>query len=1100
MSTPSSSLAKYAFNIYGNIHPHDPSPPSARPRNPGLHFHCEREVTSLSQISRAGDIGDAVVVAGKNYLKLLVVGDDQSKITREIDVLESSASFSRVPQPPKLNNISTVKASGDLIACGNSNGALSVYRVGPSGRARLVHKVVDHKRTINSLDIVGDEPHHVISGSQDGAVKLWDLRTPSARPVLSIMPSSHSDPVRSCQHSPHMAVRNKLVILSAHDSGSLCKFDVRAVGASIGGSSIGPERRWNVHAGPALSLHVHPRLEYVVTGGRDQKMCISNYSEAASASAGRSLQSEHVISTYGPVMKVRWSHYGDDDGSLASHDVACSYLNDDPTISVFSLSRKFIPREVVTMRSHKPVQNFIWPANFNHRRRIWSLTKANEFISCDLDTASAEVARPLASLTSVAVDFSPGGDIGFVNQEKYASEADDSESDYSEADASDRSPDGSSPFLNHPMPMKAAPHPLFGSPVTPSPDKQRGPSPRRVSGERPKFVTHGSSSTTESVASVKERRFLDVAYNNPYVVPLALPLPLNDTTVFAHLAAHTLLAPPDGFNLIDVCEINAGIAAAVHRYRDCQMWRVLAGALAREDSVDMVAGGGGVYGQMYHSEDAMEVFSESEAPFGSYNSNSTANTNYGGSALATDHITSSESLVPKHHRSSFASSSPVKWTRRFDEDDGSPRPGSPGKLAAGLAMTRATGSSPTLGSANLGFRNESPGKEGVTSPVATPQLPHPGGHASSSLSSSQMHHPTHPLATSPLTVVNHTASHPPGNRDGHPIGVRQGTVSSTDLALPPVDEDAPVVDPRAPRRSFTHQRRPLLRTYTTMEDLDNENLNLATSVPSSLPRISPRQWQPPSPQHRHSVTSRESWASRRNSSMVPGIHRSNSGHQSLEFGLSKPHLNDVAEEYASVTSMGVASELTRGLGLASETPPWTAPRLLRQSLDYAQLQGDLVVAASLVLLFYPVFPAAIRRDEALNILALYVEQLRRHTLFVEASYVVKLAPPELAESLAKVMPHDTSLRFFCEHCGKVLINERSKARVNEGAPVDFGFWYCDACSRRQSNCIYCCEPCKGMAVVVSLKCGHRGHPRCMKEWFVTGGNVDCPGGCDFAVA
>ena len=99
--------------------------------------------------------------------------------------------------------------------------------------------------------------------------------------------------------------------------------------------------------------------------------------------------------------------------------------------------------------------------------------------------------------------------------------------------------------------------------------------------------------------------------------------------------------------------------------------------------------------------------------------------------------------------------------------------------------------------------------------------------------------------------------------------------------------------------------------------------------------------------------------------------------------------------------------------------------------------------------------------------------------------VINLVPKDLEELRAL---KEVDLRFFCCFCDKVILNENKNKH-------DFGYWYCDLCSRQQPNCVYCHEPCHGLNVVRSLKCGHRGHFGCLKQWFVEEGNSECPGGC-----
>ena len=136
----------------------------------------------------------------------------------------------------------------------------------------------------------------------------------------------------------------------------------------------------------------------------------------------------------------------------------------------------------------------------------------------------------------------------------------------------------------------------------------------------------------------------------------------------------------------------------------------------------------------------------------------------------------------------------------------------------------------------------------------------------------------------------------------------------------------------------------------------------------------------------------------------------------------------------------------------------------------------------------------VSKEECLDWLLMYIEILQRKRLSVDATKVINSAPVEIQLNLMKQYTSDL-IRLYCSSCSKLLVNEESK----HNGKGEFGYWYCDTCHRKQSNCIYCNEPSKGLVVLVSLKCGHRGHYGCLKEWFVEGENLECPGGCDFKV-
>lgn len=1159
------NLAKFAFNIYGNLsasHDSSSSPPSTNSTKSRfdsyqdkLYYQCDREVISLTQLNSAinlpaspsstssyQDINSQVIIGGKNYLQLLVLNGDTHKVLHDINILDSGHSRTAVS---KLNNINTVKAHNDTLVCGLSSGQVSIYHINNNGTSKLTHKLIDHKRTINSVDFVGqlsphESPQQIISGSQDGTIKLWDLRSNTGKPMLTILPSTHADPLRSCQYSPHSSVRNKTTVLSVHDSGALCKLDLRAF--------HGPERKWNIHTGPALSLHIHPEQEYVVTGGRDQKMCVWNYGDSSPGTSRLSL--EHMITTYSPVMKVRWNNYpndhhhdvdlGYDDAvsyeereslhstapgnSLYNYDFACLYLNDDSTISIYNLSRKFIPKEIITTPTNKPFQNFIWPQA--NSRKLWTLTKSNTFVTYDLDLPYPQpnVKIPLQELTTVSLAWKQGlGEFAFVNQEKYEYELTDNESsppdlddDSEQAFSFENTPiDEHKPIsLDYPIPVK----PLTGSiPVainnihpsasvghspidkpslhrslthnpmhnarSPSPVPQRRGS--NVMGDfssslrtsygmmtgldqsyRPRLSRNPSQSTVESGNSyggspipssvaTSQRKLISISHASPYVIPLSLPLPLNDDALFESLAHDYLTSVPDGFNLIEVCHLNACVATNFDRLRDGQIWKILAVGLAEQveqvEQVDINIDVGSPEREEHPPSQSIDekldqksILSDLGNFASSFNSNSSLRTNYGGTGIQSDKAISVDSLVHE---------------KRLGFD------------------SRRNSSSHNLKE----LINQSRGHSFTTSLSPT---------------TSKTFHKNKQYV--------HTAENENAIADDEDEGPELN--KGTNVTAPIVIKRLSHLNSLDGKSANINRQRSLSRLHTP-KDLDNENFNVmnnavinSLSLSIGMPRSAG------SSRFTGGFSVPASHSSIPIGSGSTTARRDSLVHHSRAESMSewKRGIKEVLEfSNEAPGSVVTTSELTKAINentknkTASEKP-WGIQNLLEQALDYADNQGDIVMSATLTLLFFDRLPGAIKFLDALNLLGLYIEILQRKRLFVLATNVMNEAPSSLAIELKRMNQSDVDLRFFCGWCEKLLTNEKSKNEMYK-KPIEFGYWYCDSCSRRQLNCIYCCEPCKGLAVVVSLKCGHRGHFGCLREWFVDDENVECPGGCDYNI-
>lgn len=1168
------NLAKFAFNIYGSLggsHENSYSPSSsinsAKSRlleyQDKLYYQCDREIVSLTQLNSTilvpsyqqyRDLNSHVVIGGKNYLQLLVLNEDQQKIIHDINILDNGIGGlpSRM-SATKLNNINTLKAHNDTVVCGLSSGQVSVYNINNNGKSKLMYKLSDHKRTINSVDFVGqlsshETPQQIISGSQDGTIKLWDLRTVTLKPMLTILPSTHSDPLRSCQYSPHSSIRNKTTILSVHDSGALCKLDLRSI--------HNPERKWNIHTGPALSLHIHPEKEYVVTGGRDQKMCVWNYGDS---SPGMSrVSTEHMINTFSPVMKVRWNsspnnvhdvqpdllnhdfdryedslsydereslHPTTTNNSLYNYDFACLYLNDDSTISIYNLNRKYIPKEIITTPTNKPFQNFVWQKCNNHSRKLWTLSKSNAFITYDLDIPDQpDVKIPLQELTTVSLAWKDNiGDLVFVNQEKYEYELPEIDSvpdteyeDLEQAFTFENTPIEDHKALpisiDYPIPVK----PISGSNLGPinnaftsssvshSPieklslhrslthnpmqnTKSPSPIPQRrgsnigdfsssfrasygiITGMdqsfKPKLSRNPSQSTVESVsslgsskpsASTPQRKSISISHPSPYVIPLSLPLPLNDELLFESLAHDYLISIPDGFNLIDVCRLNASVATNFDRLRDGQVWRILAVGLSEDIGYfekENIPAVNPELGEIVSKAelvfetnlDQKSILSELGNFASSFNSNSSLRTNYGGTGITSDRAISLESLIHE------------KLPRMSVESRNSSTHNLKDLINRSRGHSFTTSLSPTTSkSIGAAFKNKQ--------------------------------------------YLN---------------------ASENENAIVD-DEDDPNHQPSTRTKSFSHEG----KIYENMEakcikinqqssssrlpkphDLDNENFNIVNNaVMNSLSLSVGMTRSAGSSRFNGALGSSASYSY----NPVIGsttIRRGSSIHHSRAASMHewRRELKEVLEfSEGAPASLVTTSELTKAINekmVNNNNPlkPWGIENLLKQALEYSDNQGDIVLSATLTLLFFDRIPGVIEFLNALNLLGLYIELLQRKRLFVIATTVMNEAPKSLAAELKKMNYTDIDLRFFCCWCEKLLINERSKNEMNNKKTDGFGYWYCDNCSRIQLNCIYCCEPCQGLAVVISLKCGHRGHFGCLREWFIDDENIECPGGCDYNV-
>lgn len=1145
-SANSLGLAHFAFNIYGSMPYIDTPRPSEpvrhlSPAPKSLVYSADRELTAIAQFShplgrlhssgydRSSFVSSLhVVLGGKNFLKLLVLNREQSALVADLNLVDPNPNL-RLQLIPKFFNVSTIKCNADLIACGLTNGNVHIFQVAGNGKSKLAYRLDDHKRVINSLDFIEQEKLF-LSGSQDGSIRLCDLRLNNQKPAIKLLASQHSDPVRSCQYSQHHKVRGKLTILSVHDSGSLCKFDLRYPSSAV--KSALPEWKATFHTGPALSLDIHPELEYALTGGRDGKICLWNYGE----SLANAKSPESIMNTYGPVMKIRWcdtpnsepqlafpGHAGEETESRSSalynYDFACLYLNDDPTVTIYNLARRYVPKEIISTSSKKPIQNFSWARDYNGDRRLWTILKANNFVSYNLDRPNDllfNILRTHENLPVAATAWAEGyANISFVaqNPDDYNTCAADQEhADLDDALAEEEPPQERMPIarsvsnftegfnvFSRPFLKSVSTLPHLGTSAAMSPKEkpqatwsgsQFNPGTKLaspvlfnrqsateissvMSPMRPSLKKTPSQSTIESVAlstnytqplgsrnALNSRKTWNAI--SPCLVTLKMPIELSDDAVFAALASNYLFSVPNGFSVSFVCQLNAQAAVAVDRLRESKMWSLLAVALEQElpqgsmqlTELALLQIDIGAATDYAAALDDMKSFcSELDNFVASYNSTSTPTTNYGGAKSNASATSMTKALLSTLKSSSHLEGfSPARKRVPKTSETGTYNSNAKPQLFFGeMTETRLEKVPPAQSD-----------KETVHSPVKVKKLIVQTLPAEPPVGQPPVEEPKALLV--PETIVHHLRHKKSFSKLLSSASPVLPSLSNSFAAPPHPDSGSPGSEVGMSHGTYVSEKRKLATQTRPHTYLSNSNNSSFGSLPvpfadefSALNHAKP--------------------------SLVP---------------------LDRVDEGSLRCTEAVASELTRAINrVAQKTEsrrPWHSLNLISKALHFAIDEGDLVTAATLILLFADMYrgefsASVLTEDQCLECLGTYIDALRKKELYSVAVNVVKEAPRNIRYRIDLYASKEVDMKFYCCWCQKLLVNEHSKSLLG-ATNENYGYWYCDECRRKQQNCVYCNEPCKGLAVVVDLGCGHRGHFGCLKEWFVEEKNTDCPGGCE----
>ena len=85
-----------------------------------------------------------------------------------------------------------------IIASASTNGSVIIWNITKTGRAKIANLFKDHDRTVNRVNFHPTEQNLVLSGSQDGQMKLFDYRRNESVQTFS----SNSESVRDIQFNP----------------------------------------------------------------------------------------------------------------------------------------------------------------------------------------------------------------------------------------------------------------------------------------------------------------------------------------------------------------------------------------------------------------------------------------------------------------------------------------------------------------------------------------------------------------------------------------------------------------------------------------------------------------------------------------------------------------------------------------------------------------------------------------------------------------------------------------------------------------------------------------------------------------------------------
>ena len=1016
------------------------------------YFQSSNEILACD---KSWETPNLIAIATPRNLQLLKVSNTDISLETELVMKQSGKA--------KIGTISDLSFGhqqyGRYLASSTITGSINIYHFDRGNRIKT--SLIGHKRAVNSIDFNRISPYLLLSGSQDGKILIWDLRTSNSKPQMTL--NGMAEAVRCCKFNN----KKGNILSSVFDSGVIEKWDLR--------KNSTWEKRINAHSGPALTVDWHPELDYVITGGRDKQLQVWNLD----SNSNDSKEPCHTIYTSDPIFKAKWCK-GRGNNSILNTDIAISFFNNNSSVEIWNLNRKFIPKSVLNGHSAQITQ-ILWrtPKHLITCSKDKSLIqydvlKEKEFINNIKNGSLCWNPIQVNDLTVIKQDkFQFQGPFNknsrndnVVKEEEIEGESrsnsyNDLETYYEGKELENRENEDIKINFNNNIHSNSnsddniyknngdeenyftnnnhyKSHSMLihnnnnTSSITP-PD--HGMQLYEMSNS-----THNAFSPTISSSFKFHRptimqsrqpsqvRILSHNYGPPpsWITPIHLPLPNNNIEKFKLLSSNYIIKDnniDDVNSIVEICEYNAMIAAFVGFFRDCQTWRsikmsiILDNEVKEEEEIENKL--------LNFAFDRKNSFSHSESNLGtSYGSESDVINNLG-----------SEVSNKSYDDKSFDKSNSFINENAVEDDEGDTEDN------------------------DLTTKDNFENTNNLTDLVAT----------NNSTQSDISHTKNQILADD---VLKHSED---SKNKNEPVSV-------------PID-----IDNKFRNRLASNNIRPYRYSFTgSSVDFDDEKSGSPLSL-SSSPLMK-------------KTRSRIIMSLTSNANDDPSFHVS----QSLDTRLSKTsdtksqltsimkeNNSNNKEEAGSHKSQSVKDQ--KSVGNDSKTKlqkkvheyiPWNPSDMIEKACQYSNERGDIITCASLALLFATKYPNAIPAETAEEWIYEYHELLLRSGYFNNAATVLRIAS-ETYESFKTIGQTKTSVKTLCCHCKKPLINESSKDRLMLKEGSQFGFWYCDRCHKQQSGCSYCGEPIKGN-IVTLMGCGHGGHFGCFRSWFVDQNERECP--------
>ncbi|XP_053659175.1 GATOR complex protein WDR24 [Anopheles marshallii] len=325
-----------------------------------------------------------IAVAGRSLLKVFSIENDGfTEVCNMRGGKNQNLSYSS-------NDVAWSSLDSNILATAATNGVVSVWDLSKFGRQKQLLVYNEHERTAHSVAFHGTEANLLISGSQDGTIKCFDLRTDKSAINTYF---SNSESVRDVKFSPHAP--NTFAAVS--ENGTVQLWDIRRNDRCTA--------QFTAHSGPIYTCDWHPNQPWLATGSRDKQIKVWNTNpKNSSLETAKNVSLEYTIHTIAVVGRIRWRP------DKMFHIASCALVVDN-SIYIWDLRRPYIP--YASFNEHSNVTTGI-AFKGNDRHVLLSTSKDSTIFK----HVFKDAARPAMRANPQGANFNYKGDLLYAYEMK----------------------------------------------------------------------------------------------------------------------------------------------------------------------------------------------------------------------------------------------------------------------------------------------------------------------------------------------------------------------------------------------------------------------------------------------------------------------------------------------------------------------------------------------------------------------------------------------------------------------------------------------------------------------------------------------------------